>query len=110
MNQKNFQKKAYECIARLDKQDRIDRVRAKLRRWKLEEGKDMVVHRKVAQDFCSRWDIAIKTVPPRVRAAMLNTAWNRWTTARRFQAKKNRRCTLGCSATADDSASLCACA
>ena len=82
-----FQSKAYTVIYRADKVDTEERVREKLRRWKLEEGKDMRVLRKIASDFISRWDLVSPTLRHRIKAAMPSLAWNRWAIGRRFQIK-----------------------
>ena len=40
-------------------------------------------------------------MPPRISAAVLSTAWNRWCTDRRFQRPHQRGCCLGCGGTED---------
>ena len=58
----------------------VERCRHKLRRWRL-DGLPAVVARRVAM----RFQELVPLAPPRVRAAVLSTLWNRWTTHRRFQ-------------------------
>ena len=76
------------------------RLRRRLERWRLPELLG-VAARRVAQNL----QRLPKLVPPRLRAAMLSTIFNRWTTDRRMRSLRGGRrvCVLGCSCTADDS-------
>ena len=59
------------------------RIRQRIERWKF-SGRP----RNVAEELQKNATEVAKAVPPRVSAALFQTAWNRWTTARRFQ-KRN---------------------
>ena len=76
------------------------RIRGKLKRWELQG-----LPRQQADDFQKHLKQLQSLVPPRVRAAVLNTAWNRWTTERRFQRRDEAtcRCVFGCPPEAEDS-------
>ena len=76
------------------------RLRHRLERWRLVGFPAR--HARCAASHLLR---AKKLLPPRVRAAMLSTILNRWTTDRRMRAVRHTRgaCVLGCSPTADDS-------
>ena len=76
------------------------RIRHKLARWDI-EGRP----RQVAEKFSKHILHCRSCTPPRVRAALWNTAWNRWPTACRFQLRgtASSRCVFGCSPTAEDS-------
>lgn len=76
------------------------RVRMKLERWQLPH-----IPRVAADRFLNRIVELRARVPPRVSAAVLGTAWNRWCTARRFQRRESaaNTCLLGCGGGAEDS-------
>jgi hypothetical protein len=80
--------------------DALERIRKKLRRWKL-PGPPARVAQRVLRNLCSLPTL----VCPRVAAACFSTLWNRWTTERRFDRRGSpeNRCLLGCSPTAEDS-------
>lgn len=73
-----------------------DRYRQRLARWQL-PGVPLHVARRALQllSDLSRFE------PPRISAAVLSTAWNRWCTDRRFQRRDQRGCFLDCGATED---------
>ena len=75
-------------------------MRAKLTRWPLP--RPTAIHARVAVRQFSEHG---KVVPPRIMAALLSSAWNRWTTARRFQRRHEAAnvCMLSCAADAEDS-------
>ena len=72
------------------------RMRHKLARWRLP-----LLSRISATRALARLSLLGRCAPPRIRAAVLSTMWNRWVTARRFQ--RSNTCCLGCSVDAHDS-------
>ena len=74
------------------------RARAKLARWNLPG-----FPRRHAQALLMNLSALKSRTPPRVRAALLSTAFNRWCTDRRFQVYPGRGCVLGCSEGQEDS-------
>ena len=74
------------------------RARAKLARWRLPG----FPHRQ-ADALLTTLAALRSYTPPRVRAALLSTAFNRWCTDRRFQVSNGRGCVLGCSQGQEDS-------
>ena len=81
--------------------DVVERLRSRLARWML-PGFPGRRARKVAHNL-GRLRLL---VPPRLRAAVLSTILNRWTTRRRMRHLRRQErcsCVLGCSETADDS-------
>ena len=72
------------------------RMRHKLTRWRLP-----LLPRISATRALARLSFLGRHAPPRIRAAVLSTMWNRWVTARRFQ--RSTVCCLGCSVDAHDS-------
>jgi hypothetical protein len=91
-----FQKAVRKHIIKRTMPDAEERMRSKLKRWRLPKLPRVAATRALAGLRTLR-----ALVPPRVSAAVLSTMWNRWTTARRFQ--RRARCTLGCSLSAEDS-------
>ncbi|CAK0838271.1 unnamed protein product [Prorocentrum cordatum] len=76
------------------------RLWARLARWSLPE-----LPGRAAQRAAQHLRRLRHFVPPRIRAAMINTIFNRWATNRRMRSLREGRrvCVLGCSCTADDS-------
>ena len=72
------------------------RMRHKLARWRLP-----LLPRISATRALDRLSLLSRCAPPRIRAAVLSTMWNRWVTARRFQ--HSAICCLGCCVDAQDS-------
>ena len=89
-----FQACTRAALARIERPDNIGRIRAKLQRWNLAG-----IERHTAERCSSMFKRLAKLVPPRVAHAVWRTAWNGWTTARRFQ-KPSHHCLLGCDSTA----------
>ena len=87
-----------------------NRIRAKYRRWKLDDAARHLTIFGGARERTPAWQcrraaLLLRAlgamVPPRVQAAVFSTMWNRWTTARRFQ--NRAKCLLGCAGCAQDS-------
>jgi hypothetical protein len=97
---KCFQRSVYRKFADTRAPDPEERMRLKLRRWKLIGPPGMVARRALGNIQKLQGLVA-----PRVCAACLGTLWNRWTTARRFQRRGalHNRCLLGCGTSAEDS-------
>ena len=86
------------------------RLRAKLQRWELEDGRRHAVIFGNVQERTPAWQgrrashllqVLGGLSPPRVQAAVFSTLFNRWTTARRFQG--HARCLFGCGDGSEDS-------
>ena len=76
------------------------RIRDKLGRW------EFLGHpRRTVEEFQVYIGVLRSLVPPRVLAAVISTAWNRWATERRWQRRwaTSNRCVFGCKPEAEDS-------
>ena len=77
---KGYQRRVRQHIEENTRRDPHSRIRHKLERWHFEEPPRWLA------DRCQRTIQRIgATTPPRARAAVLSTAWNRWFTEARFQ-------------------------
>jgi len=77
-------------VAGINRPDKVERIRNKVKRWNL------AGIERLTADRCSRmFQRLAKLVPPRVAHAVWRTAWNGWTSARRFQ-KSSHHCLLCC--------------
>ena len=85
----NIQKTATERINRMGRPLAEDRMRERLERWHL-PGLPLRTARASLRRFRRLRDLG----PPRLNAAMLSSAWNRWCTQRRFG--QQGCCVLGC--------------
>ena len=83
---KGFQRKVRQRIEENTRRDPHSRIRHKLARWHFEEPP-----RWVAERFQRNMQRIGGTTPPRARAAVLSTAWNRWFTEARFQRRGGAR-------------------
>jgi hypothetical protein len=94
---KHFQKEAYKQLHSkgTDKVDVEDRLRAKLKRWKL-----TMVPRHSAERAKRLFQRLSALVPPRVMASMIRTLCNGWCTRRQFQEVGS--CVFACRASASD--------
>ena len=89
-----FQSCVRKALALKDRPDKIYRIRTKLERWNLTG-----IERHTADRFARMLQRLARLVPPRVAQAVWRTAWNGWTTARRFQ-QTGHRCVLCCNSQA----------
>ena len=96
---RTIQRRVGEAIRRHRTPDMSFRIRDKLARWQL-PGRP----RALADAYTRQVNHCRRSVPPRVRAAMWNTAWNRWVTERRLQRRGsvNDVCVFGCPPAAED--------
>ena len=97
---KKLQKAICKKIQEAESYQTHYRVRHKLERWRLPG-----LPRQTADRYEKHMLQVSRTAPPRVTAAVISTAWNRWCTARRFQARDSPAniCQLGCGGDAEDS-------
>ena len=97
---RSIQRRILVAVRRRSVPDMHYRIRDRLARWNL-----MGVPRATAEEFRQHAETLRKAAPPRVRAAVLSTAWNRWTTERRFQRRGGaaNHCVFGCGGEAEDS-------
>ena len=86
-----FQKEVYLRLMHAKRPIGEDRFRKRLARWDLP---GVPLH--VARRSLRQLNEVSTMVPPRISAAILSTAWNRWCTSRRFQNATERNCLLGC--------------
>ena len=93
---KEFQKAIYSRLMMARQPIGEDRYRQRLARWQLPG-----VPLRVARRALRQLKDLNRFVPPRISAAVLSTAWNRWCTDRRFQRPQERGCRLGCGAIED---------
>ena len=91
-----FQKAIYTRLMHAKMPIGEDRFHIRLARWQL-PGIPLRVARRALRQLNDLRGL----VPPRISAAILSTAWNRWCTSRRFQVRCGRDCTLGCGADED---------
>ncbi len=75
-------------------------IRHKLARWHVTG-----LPRTTAEEFQKFLQDMVPNTPPRVRAAILSTAWSRWATERRLQRRDgvNNKCIFNCKPEAEDS-------
>ncbi|CAK0857870.1 unnamed protein product [Prorocentrum cordatum] len=107
---KDCQRTVYAYLAARMAPDPTMRLRAKLQRWELEDGRRHAVIFGSVQERTPAWQgrrashllqVLGSLSPPRVQAAVFSTLFNRWTTARRFQGRA--RCLFGCGDGSEDS-------
>ena len=87
-------------IQKTTRKSQHHRIRDKLARWKIEG-----LPRQAAEDYQKFLKELVTPTPPRVRAAVISTAWNRWATERRWQRRnaENKCCVFQCRPEAEDS-------
>ena len=86
----------YAILVASSLDDPKNRVRYKLRRWKLSDIHSSARINSIAwRTEKATWLLKLvgKYTPPRVQSAVFSTLWNRWTTARRYQVR-DKRCLL----------------
>ena len=88
---REFQRHTYRLSMAAFKGNWEHRVEFKLARWNIEG-----LRRVVRDRFITNMAGLGRLVAPRVASAVWGMAWNRWTTARRFQRRKAGTCLLGC--------------
>ena len=93
---KQCQGSTYNFLVALHLRDPRQRMREKLKRWKLPMiGTSAIRNTPAWRASRAHWLLSrlASMVPPRVQAAVFGAIWNRWTTASRFQSS---RCCLLC--------------
>lgn len=87
-------------IQKKTRKNQHHRIRGKLARWKIDGPP-----RQTAEEYQKFLKEIVKSTPPRVRAAVISTAWNRWATERRWQRRNadSNCCVFHCRPEAEDS-------
>ena len=110
-----IQKLVYKLISNQYSQNKVERIRNKLKRWQLHN--HALTHcppntpliRLTPNWQAHRTSLMLDSLrpitSPRVRAAVFSTLWNRWNTHRRWQRRNHREnvCLMRCSPNAEDS-------